>query len=194
MTVVDAWTEPRPVKLTARDFLQLAEAGALDAHPRTELIDGVIVAMSPQHSTHSRVHGILYQRLVNAVAERLPGYSTLIEVSVQISEHQMPQADLVVTNYDGPDAPIPGSTVALLVEIAHTTAKFDRITKASIYAAGGIPEYWVIDIPAAEVVRFGQPVDGVYREEKPVPFGMRVDALTISGLAIDTSAFTSIRG
>ncbi len=37
MNVAEHWTERQPVKLTDRDFLRLAETGALDAYHKTEL-------------------------------------------------------------------------------------------------------------------------------------------------------------
>jgi hypothetical protein len=40
MNVAEHWTERQAVKLTDRDFLHLADSGALDAYDETELIDG----------------------------------------------------------------------------------------------------------------------------------------------------------
>ncbi len=44
--------EPRPIKLTVEAFGLLGEAGAIDRDGRVELIEGVIVATSPQRRTH----------------------------------------------------------------------------------------------------------------------------------------------
>lgn len=41
-----------PIKLRAQDYLLLADEGFLDTCGRTELIDGVIYATSPQHRPH----------------------------------------------------------------------------------------------------------------------------------------------
>jgi Uma2 family endonuclease len=41
---------------------------------------------------------------------------------------------------DGPLA------VLLAVEVAHTSLQYDLTTKAELYAAAGIPEYWVLDL------------------------------------------------
>jgi Uncharacterized protein conserved in cyanobacteria len=40
----------------------------------------------------------------------------------------------------------------LVIEVAETSLRYDLGEKAAVYAAGGVPEYWVVD-PAAEVVR-----------------------------------------
>jgi Uma2 family endonuclease len=186
MTLHEHWTEPRPVKLTARDFLQLADAGALDAYPKTELIDGVIVAVSAQHSTHARVQSIFLRRIADALDGLDLEFEALVEVSIGVASDQVPQADIVVTNYRGPSAILPVSSIALVVEIADSSARFDRGTKARIYAEGGLAEYWVVDIHAREVVRCWNPGPGSYRDERRVPLGEQVESATVPGLVVDT--------
>ena len=43
---------PTAVKLIVGNYLMLDRAGALAAYGRTELLDGVIYVVSPQHSPH----------------------------------------------------------------------------------------------------------------------------------------------
>ena len=46
------------------------------------------------------------------------------------------------TPEDYPDAPL-SSDALLLVEVSDTTLRYDRGTKADMYAADGIPDYWL---------------------------------------------------
>jgi Uma2 family endonuclease len=189
MSLQNHLADHRPVKLTAEDYLNLASAGALDAYSKTELIDGVIVAVSPQHSRHARVQALFLRRLADAIDRLGAGLEVWVEASIRISGQQVPQADIVVTNYRGPPSVLPASTVSLVVEIADTTAKFDRTAKARIYAEGSIPEYWVVDTQAGEVARFWGPAAQGYQNERPVPLGTIVEAATLPGLAVDSAGF-----
>lgn len=186
MSVLESWTEPRPIKLTATDFLQLAGAGAFRRYGKTELIDGIIVHMNAQHSTHALVQAEFLVRLAIALRDAAPDLRAAAEGTVAMSSDDMPQPDMMLTSYRGPRAPIPVDSVRLAVEIADTTAAYDRGTKARIYASGGIPEYWVVDIEAAEVARFWSPGPDGFARQGAVPLGERVEAVTLPGLAVET--------
>ena len=47
------------------------------------------------------------------------------------------------------------TTALLLVEIADTSLPQDRLTKSRIYAAAGIPEYWIVNLRDQCVGRIG---------------------------------------
>jgi len=53
-----------------------------------------------------------------------------------------------------PDA----STALLVVEISDTTLLFDTTIKASLYAAAGVPEYWVLNIPDRTLIVHREPI------------------------------------
>ena len=48
-------------------------------------------------------------------------------------------------------------TALRVVEVADTTLEADTHEKASLYAAGGVPDYWVIDITGRRVLVFRNP-------------------------------------
>src|SRR5207302_2090218 len=54
--------------------------------------------------------------------------------------------------------------VLLVVEVADTTLRHDRVTKAARYAAARVPEYWIYVVPGAERDR---PVIVVHRQPGP---------------------------
>ena len=188
MTALETWTAPKPVKLTIEDFIRLNDAGAFDAYAKTELIDGVVVAMNAQLSTHARVQSRFFRRLADAVEAVMPGYEAWVEVSTAIPPPTLPQPDRGVTRCEATGrAPGPVATIPLLVEVADTTKRYDLGKKARIYATAGVPEYWVIDIPGKVIHRLWAPAGGSYESKGQVAFDKTVHAATIQGLSVATS-------
>jgi Uma2 family endonuclease len=67
-----------------------------------------------------------------------------------------PRPDFYATSH-----PLP-SDVLLLVEVSHTTLRFDTKIKAPLYAEAGIAEYWVLNIPENVVEVRTEPANGRY--------------------------------
>ncbi|MBV9881763.1 MAG: Uma2 family endonuclease [Sphingomonadaceae bacterium] len=188
MTALRKWDEPRPVKLTIDDFLRLDETEAFRDYAKTELIEGVIFAMNAQYSAHAHAKTLLLRRLADAVDKVLPGYVTWSEVSVAIPPGNLPEPDLVVTNFrPSPRAPVPAETIALVVEVADTTAAFDLGQKAGVYARATIAEYWVVDLDAGAIRQLWEPGTEGYGQQKTIALGEPIAAITMKGLKIETT-------
>jgi len=173
-----------PVKLRAEDYFMLGEAGALNAYKKTELIDGVIIAMAPAHSLHGRTQRDLFKALDRA-CEALGGLEAAFEISVKLGTHQVVQPDVMALTALPPRGKIEGSTLRLAIAIADTTLAED-LAKARIYAAGGVPEYWVADANGRVIHQMWAPVGEDYSERREVGFGEVVEAATIAGLRVET--------
>jgi len=50
----------------------------------------------------------------------------------------------------------------LVIEVAETSLDYDRETKAPLYAASGVMEYWIVDVAARRVEVHANAVDGRY--------------------------------
>lgn len=187
MTVQEAINHPRPAKLKVGDFLLLDRAGAFSSYAKTELIGGTIVVMNAQHRPHARSKGLLFRRLEDALIAAGSALEVLVEASVEMPPIDMPEPDLVVTSEPEGDGPVPLASVALLVEVSDTTVATDLGAKAQLYAASGVPEYWVVDLPARAVHQFWEPGAEGYAKKHSVPLGQRLDARTIAGVALDTN-------
>ncbi len=135
----------RPLRRVEYDLL--VEQGAFDEDERVELLDGELVAMRPQKATHARI--------VEALSERLmPALTGTVRVRVQLpfapDELSEPEPDVAIVPADAPRDRHPD--VALhVIEVADTSLTLDLGRKARIYAAAGVPAYWVID-PSVPVV------------------------------------------
>lgn len=183
MTVQDR-LRPGKYRLTVEDYLRLAADGTFGDR-RTELIGGDIWIMSPAHTAHARVQGALALAIGQALA-RDAGLVLLIAPSVRLSDDTMPEPDLVVA-LDHRDGVLPGEKVKLIVEVSDSTLATDLTTKAQLYAAHGMPEYWVVDVNGCVVHQLWSPAHGAYTERREVPFGEDLAAAALAGLTVSTN-------
>lgn len=175
-----------PIKLRIEDYGALAKAGLFDNYGKTELIDGVVYEVSPQYRPHGFAKDELAYRLRRCLETLGSPWHVATEQSVAIAPHSEPQPDIALTGEPRGSGPIPAASVALLVEIAASTIRFDLNPKAAIYAAAGVPEYWVVDLNARVVYQLWHLVDGAYATRREVAFGERIEAVTVAGLAVET--------
>jgi len=175
------------IKLRIEDYLRLDQAGAFAAYGKTELIDGVVYAMNPQHRPHGFAKDELAYRLRRALEAIGSGLHVATEQSVAIEPGSEPQPDIILTSEPRGPGAIPGASVALLAEVAATTAGFDLNEKARAYAVAGIPEYWVLDVTGRMIYQLWGPGSDAYAQRRVVAFGERIEAATVAGLAVDTS-------
>lgn len=180
-------TEWKPVRLRVEDYLMLDEAGAFDSYGRTELIEGEIVYMNAQHRPHARIQSRLLVLLANELAKRGDGLEALVEGSVSMPPHNVPEPDIAITTEPEGVGLIPLGSLALIVEVADTTLKNDLGRKAKIYAREGVPEYWVVDVNGARIHQLASPIGEAYSEMREVPFGTPIISATIANFSIETT-------
>lgn len=178
------WNEFELFKLRLSDVELLQRAGVLDGQ-RVELIEGVLIAVSPQLRPHSYVRNELARRFWRALDLLGSNLSAETEITMQITPETAPEPDLSLTSEPKGGGYVPIASVALAIEVSDTTLRYDLGKKRDIYARAGVPEYWVIDVNRAEVHRFANPDNGVYRAEPPIPLAGMLQSLTVPDLAID---------
>lgn len=175
------------IKLRIEEYLRLSEAGAFDRYGRTELIDGVVYAMNPQHRPHGFAKDELAYRLRRALEAMGSGLHVATEQSVAMTPHDQPEPDIILTTEPRGAGAIPGTSVALLVEVAHTSLDHDLLRKAPVYASQGVAEYWVVDVNARLIHQMWSPQGEAYVERREVNFGERIEAAAVEGLAVETA-------
>lgn len=177
-------TTQQQVRLRVDDFLALAEAGALEDHERTELIDGSIYRVAPQHLPHSQLKMDLIFRLNDALRRARSDLGVLSETTVGMPPHDAPMPDIIVMERTAGTGIIPLASVRLIVEVSSSTLRDDLGAKLQSYAAHGVPEYWVADVAENVLHQMWEPTgDGYARHEtldvrSALPFrtlDMRVD-------------------
>lgn len=128
---------------TFDEYFGLVEAGRLDADSRVELLEGVIVAMSP----HSPGHADGIRRMDAALRTAFPDHVVSVQLTFRAGARSGPEPDLAVLPGDIDDYRDSHPTEALLiVEVADTSLAQDRLSKSRIYAGAGVPEYWILNL------------------------------------------------
>ncbi|MFF8370699.1 Uma2 family endonuclease [Streptomyces lydicus] len=141
---------------------------------KIELLRGEIVMMAGPDLVHNRI--------VRAVALQVPSerWEWLMTQDIDIlSEHSEPVPDLVVLEHGaGPDSGrlLPSAAVTMLVEVvSRTSVQRDYLLKRSIYAAGRVPVYLIIDPVMGQCVLLTEPAgsgdDADYAVQRITKFG-----------------------
>jgi len=173
-------------RLTVDEFLLLDREGAFGDR-RTELFEGEVYYMSPKHRPHARTVGDLYYALRQALEKRDSGLSVLTDISVRLSDHDVPEPDIAITDAPEGDGILPLESVKLLIEVSDSTLSQDLGLKAALYASAGVPEYWVVDVNSPVIHQMWSPGPKGYAERCEVAFGGRIEAETIEGLTVETT-------
>lgn len=139
---------PFPVRpLTLDEYHQLIEQGFFAPDERIELIRGYVHLMTPKGPHHKYGLRRLTQRFYDCV-----GQAVVIQVQDSMllpATGSQPEPDLALlrpATDDYIDRHPEPQDVLLVVEVADSTLQFDRDTKAALYAAAGIPDYWLLNL------------------------------------------------
>jgi Uma2 family endonuclease len=161
MTMLDtaqlAPEQRRPIRRAEYDAM--GEAG-LFLDERVELIDGVIVRMSPRTVLHDSV----LERLYELLGPKLVGRTRVrIQLAFAADEWSEPEPDFALVPADEARTDHP-SRAHLVVEVAVSSFRFDRTTKAAMYARAGVPHYWIVDAEDRSVWMYSAPSEDGYRQ------------------------------
>jgi len=178
---------PQRIPLTVENVMLLQNGGAFDDYGKVELIDGELLYMNAQFRRHMVLKSELAYRIRRALEAIGNPLFVGTEGSVALSDHDLPQPDILLTSAPEGDGAIPGASIALLIEVADATLPFDLGRKARMYAAAGMPEYWVVDVQGAVIHQLWSPAGCEFGERRTIRFGEPVSAITIGGLVVDTA-------
>ncbi len=166
----------------------LAESGVFAGLPHIELRDGVLCQISPQHRPHLRAKTAMYDALRDALRALGSPLGVASEGSVRVGEREVPMPDVFVWDVHWGAGAVPVEHVRLVVEVSDTTLDDDTGRKRQVYAAGRVPEYWVVDLAGRQVRQYWMPGEDGYAREEAVAFGKPLAAATLPGLVIGTAA------
>lgn len=155
-------------RFTTEEYFRMAETGILTDDDRVELIDGDVLEMTPIGERHAGAVNRLIQLFGPVVAGRA---ILCVQNPLRLSDVSTPQPDVTIARIrDDCYAtmhPRPAD-VLLLVEVADSSVAMDLGRKARLYAAAGIPEYWVLDLTRDEIVVHTDPVLDGYEDVRVV--------------------------
>ena len=163
------------------EYHRLIEAGGFDEDERVELLDGLLVSMSPKTPRHERAVRWLARWLMHAVDDDRYEVGVGSPLTLAASE---PEPDLTVLERGAP-SPYHPASAALVVEIAVSSLARDLGVKAAVYAAAGVPEYWVLDLAGRQMIVHRQPTDDRYAERFELAVGQRLTAAAVALPALE---------
>jgi Uma2 family endonuclease len=161
------------------------EAGRLGLiGEEVELLQGVIFRKMPKSPLHQRLIRLL-QRLLQQVVPASCFVDRESPISCADSE---PEPDLAVIegNLEAFRESHP-TTAELVIEIAISTQQRDR-SKAPIYAAAGVKEYWLIEPEAGTISLFNGPSADGYANCAAFPAEAVVTSTVLPAFAISLAA------
>ncbi len=152
--------------LRRNEFDRLVEDG-LFADERIELLEGVLVEMTPSGATHADVVG----RLTMILAPALVGRAMVrVQSPLAISDESEPEPDLAVVAVADYQRAHPRRAL-LVVEVAEASLRKDLGVKATVYARAGVEEYWVVDLSTRTFHRHTHPTADGYTQVTTVGAG-----------------------
>jgi Uma2 family endonuclease len=73
--------------------------------------------------------------------------------------------------------------------VADSSLRYDRTEKAMLYAACGVPEYWVVNLREAVVEVYREPAASGYLQLTTVPKGARLQLLAFPDIELAVDDF-----
>jgi len=143
--------------------LGLADLEAMpDDGRRYELIGGAIVMTSAPGPAHQRVSRRLLALLEAAIPAGHEAFHAPIDLDLHGDERVQP--DLIVVPTSSVGETRLSLPALLVVEILSAGSGIhDTVTKRAVYAAAGIPAYWIIDPAADEITALRLDDTGTYQ-------------------------------
>lgn len=173
-------------RITADEYHRLGDAGVLAPDARVELIDGEVIDLAPIGSRHWSVVSRLHRLVERAVGDR----AVISEASLRLGSHSEPQPDLALfkPRDDFYAAALPAAADTLLViEVADSSARYDREIKLPLYARHGIGELWIVDLEANLVRMYREPAGDGYLQATQTADPAIVGIAALPGVSVDLS-------
>lgn len=129
----------RPLKRSEYDKLVDQDAFVDE---RIELLRGFLVEMSPQKTPHTYAVTKLNKLLLPAIGGR---GEVRIQMPFAATDDSEPEPDVAIVP---PGDYLDGhpTKAFLIVEVAESSLRIDRVEKAPLYAEARVPEYWIVNL------------------------------------------------
>jgi Uma2 family endonuclease len=167
----------RPLRRVEYD--KLIQLGAFQ-NEKIELLEGVLVPMSPIGAPHSSAVQKLTALLVPALAGRAAVRIQSPFAALELSE---PEPDVAVVPSGDYDTDHPDRAY-LIVEVAESSLSVDRGVKLRLYAACEVPEYWIVNVVDRLIEVYTEPAAGSYAQVRRYERGQSLRLLSFPDLEI----------
>ncbi|MEM6330735.1 MAG: Uma2 family endonuclease [Planctomycetota bacterium] len=156
----------RVYRLSIEQYNAMVEAGCFEtgghARPKLELLEGVLTNMRPTKPPHAVIVDELNYWAVDSFDRQAYRVSIQSPIEIHPSSSE-PEPDVVIFRAFSRATRHPAEgDIALVIEVADSSLANDLGQKARIYARGGVPEYWVVDIPGRKLHVHRRPEGDAY--------------------------------
>lgn len=148
---------PGPHRWTVDEFYRVKGSGVWEGR-KIILIDGELIEMPAPKPPHDIALTLAYYRFAAIFGQ---GHVVRIQMGMVFDINTDPIPDLAVVPGDPRSMVATPATAELVLEVSDTSFDYDTNEKASLYAAAGIADYWVVDLTGGRVL--------VYRSPAPDP-------------------------
>lgn len=179
-------------RLKIGQYDRMIAAGVFAPRPdgrrhRIELIEGELRDMSPIGPPHETVVDTLTEWSI----EHAPRNAVRVRIQNSIGIPNLdtaPEPDIAwVKRRDYSTGRPTPSDILLIIEVADSSLEYDCGEKAEIYAAAGIADYWVVNIPDECIHVYRDPERGRYRTMTTVSPGDEIHPLAFPDVALAVS-------
>ena len=159
-----------PAKITLEQYHRMVDAGIWeDCH--VELLNGVVVEMPPEGTPHASKRTTTHEYLTRVLGDRA---QIRVGAPITLPNGSEPEPDLAIVqrvqDHYLSHHPYP-ENIFWVVEYSNTSLSKDLGVKADIYAAEGIPEYWVVNLQENKLIVFRDPMNGKYQFRQELTWG-----------------------
>jgi Uma2 family endonuclease len=137
-------------------YQRMIETGILTPADKVELLENYVVLKMPRNPLHDGTIQLTTKTLVRVVPK---GWELRIQLTVVLTDSQ-PEPDFAIVRGNERTylARHPAAADAgLLIEVADSSLLRDQRDKTRIYARGGVPWYWIINLADQRVEVYNQP-------------------------------------
>ncbi len=181
--MLDGMSLERVRRMSRAEYERMAELGMFHDE-RVELLDGLVVTMSRIGWLHNRVTAWFTERLIRSLD---PSYEVRTQGSFAASDWSEPQPDVAVAGKDYSLRENPRELL-LVIEVADSSINHDRDDKLPIYAAAGVPEYWIVDLRSMAVEVYTQPNEPGYANVETLRDGDVLRPTRLPGVELAVAA------
>jgi Uma2 family endonuclease len=134
----------KPRRIARAEYDRMVAMGLFEGE-HVELLHGVIIAMTPPNDPpHASPVQLLTELLILGLARRA---SVRVQLPLAAADESEPEPDIAVVPR-GDYARTHPDRAHLVIEVADSSLRKDRLIKAPLYAASGFEEYWLVNVAA----------------------------------------------
>lgn len=174
------WTIPK--------YHQMIEAGVLQPDDRVELLQGTLYRVSPKGIAHVIITRWIAEQLRECLGHR--AYLLTQDPITLPALNSEPEPDIALVKGSWSDYlthhPYP-TDIDLVIEVVDSSLDYDKNIKIPIYAQAGIPEYWIVDVNAGEIIVCRQPTPENYASITVMNLGDSISPLAFSDINLQVS-------